>query len=117
MARKVVYQLVDDIDGTELIEGEGETVLFSLDGTNYEIDLSTDHARLLRAGLEKYIAVARTVAKNRGSGRSGGQRAPRGPKRDLTAIRNWANANGYTVSDRGRVPNAVIEAYDAAQGK
>lgn len=115
MARKVVYQLVDDIDGTELLEGEGETVVFSLDGTDYEIDLSTDHARLLRAGLEKYVSAARSVGKS--STRGSRTNAARGPKRDLSAIRAWANSNGFTVSDRGRVPNAVIEAYEAAKGK
>ncbi|WP_442973052.1 Lsr2 family DNA-binding protein [Rhodococcus sp. NBC_00294] len=30
------------------------------------------------------------------------------------AIREWANANGYEVSDRGRIPAAVVEAFDAA---
>jgi len=35
-------------------------------------------------------------------------------KSDLAAIRSWANQNGYKVSDRGRVPAAVVEAYDAA---
>ena len=32
MARRIVHQLVDDLDGTILEVGEGETVLFSLDG-------------------------------------------------------------------------------------
>lgn len=30
------------------------------------------------------------------------------------AIREWANANGYTVNSRGRIPAEVVEAYDAA---
>ena len=38
MARKIVHQLVDDLDGTVLEVGSGETILFSLDGTAYEID-------------------------------------------------------------------------------
>lgn len=40
MAQRVLTQLVDDIDGTELEDGQGETVTFALDGSNYEIDLS-----------------------------------------------------------------------------
>lgn len=44
MARRIVHQLVDDLDGTVLAPGEGETVLFLIDGTAYEIDL-TDAAR------------------------------------------------------------------------
>ena len=31
------------------------------------------------------------------------------------SIREWASANGYTVSERGRVPASVLEAYDALE--
>lgn len=114
MARKVVYQLVDDLDGTSLAEGEGETIRFSIDGNDLEIDLSTDHARLFRAATQKYVDAARVVGKSRTTkARSGGQ-ASSGPKRDLAAIRAWAATNGHQVSERGRIPNAVLEAYDAA---
>ena len=37
-----------------------------------------------------------------------------GPKRDLNAVREWANAMGEKVSTRGRVPTNIGEAYDAA---
>ena len=113
MARKIVYQIVDDIDGTTLDEGLGETVKFGLDGVEYEIDLSDEHAAELRAALEPYVAVAR-----RAGGRQ--QRGTRttlpatGPKRDLAAVRKWANANGHEVADRGRIPTAILEAYDEA---
>ena len=30
------------------------------------------------------------------------------------AIREWANKNGHTVSERGRIPSSVVEAYHAA---
>jgi hypothetical protein len=30
------------------------------------------------------------------------------------AIRTWANANGFTVGDRGRIAAGIIEAFDAA---
>lgn len=38
---------------------------------------------------------------------------PSGPDR-ARAIREWAAANGHTVSKRGRMSAAVIDAYDAA---
>lgn len=36
-----------------------------------------------------------------------------GEKRDLdlTAVREWAKENGYDVSDRGKLPRSVIDAY------
>jgi hypothetical protein len=33
----------------------------------------------------------------------------------LTAIRQWGKVNGYTISDRGRIPQEAVEAFDAAQ--
>ena len=54
MARRIVHQLVDDLDGTVLEVGEGETVHFSLDGVAYEIDLTEDNAAAFRAALAPY---------------------------------------------------------------
>ena len=117
MARRIVHQLVDDLDGSVLEVGEGETVLFSLDGTAYEIDLSDSNAAALRDAFGPYIAAARSVSSSRssGSGSTGGSRSRRRTgQRDYTEIRAWAKSNGYTVSERGRVPVSVLEAYDAA---
>ena len=124
MARRIVHQLVDDLDGTVLEPGEGETVLFSLDGTAYEIDLTDDNAAALRAALQPYAAagrsISRGVATTRGGGAgaaaagTGSRRQKRAGQRDYAPIREWAAANGYEVSERGRVPAAVLEAYDAA---
>ncbi|MFV0374362.1 Lsr2 dimerization domain-containing protein, partial [Microbacterium sp.] len=61
MTRRIVHQLVDDIDGTVLEVGSGETVLFSLDGTAYEIDLTDSNAAALRGALEPYTAAGRRV--------------------------------------------------------
>ncbi|WP_298743899.1 Lsr2 family protein [uncultured Microbacterium sp.] len=118
MARRIVHQLVDDLDGSVLEVGEGETVLFSLDGTAYEIDLTEENADALRAAFAPFVAAARSV-----SARSGGSASARGARgtaqkragqRDYAPIRAWAADNGYTVSERGRVPASILEAYDAA---
>lgn len=114
MARRIVHQLVDDIDGTLLEVGEGETVHFSLNGISYEIDLTTDNAQELRSVLEPYIAAGRrsSVA---GAARSSSTRKRAGSRNpETSAIREWANANGHKVSERGRIPETVLEAYRAA---
>ncbi len=55
MAQKVQTLLIDDLDG-----GEAEsTVRFGLDGTEYEIDLSAEHAEALRKALGPYVNAAR----------------------------------------------------------
>ncbi|MGF3056828.1 histone-like nucleoid-structuring protein Lsr2 [Microbacterium sp. YY-01] len=110
MARKIIHQLVDDIDGTVLEPGEGETVRFALDGTSYEIDLTSAHAEQLRQALNPYISAGRRAARP-GSG-SAGRRTQRNP--ETAAIRAWAAENGYSVSERGRVPASIVEAYRAA---
>jgi hypothetical protein len=116
MARRIVHQLVDDLDGTILEIGEGETVLFSLDGVAYEIDLTDGNAAALREALAPFVAAGRSVS-SRGSNGSGGS-APRKRRRtnqqDFSAIRAWAKENGHKVSERGRVPASVLEAYEAA---
>lgn len=119
MARKIVHQLVDDLDGSVLEVGDGETVLFSLDGTAYEIDLTHDNATALRDALAPYIDAARRVSSRtaapRGTSSGSSARAQkRAGQRDYGPIREWAAKNGYQVSERGRVPAQVLDAYDAA---
>jgi hypothetical protein len=108
MAQKLTF--VDDLDGTP-IEDAGGTVRFSIDGANYEIDLSAANAEKLTEALEKYVSAGRRV-------RSGGSAAPAAGKKSdpqrLKAIREWAAENGREVSSRGRIPVEVIDAYDAA---
>jgi hypothetical protein len=117
MARRIVHQLVDDIDGTVLEVGSGETVLFSLDGVAYEIDLTDAHAAALRDAVEPYIAAGRRIsgaARASGSSSSSGGGRRRTGQTDYAPIRAWAKDNGYQVSERGRVPASVIAAYEAA---
>ncbi len=105
MAQKVNIILVDDLDGSEA----DETVSFALDGTSYEIDLNEKNAAKLRDALSGYIGHARKVSttrKRRSSVSSSGPSA--------RELRDWARSNGYEVSDRGRVPAEVREAFEAA---
>jgi len=113
MAQKVQVTLIDDVDGAPA----DETVLFSLDGVNYEIDLTTENAAKLRDALAPWVGHARRAGGRRTpaprrSGRSSG--AARSGSGDAAKIREWARENGYTVSDRGRIPAEVTEAYAKA---
>lgn len=112
MARRIVHQLVDDIDGTLLEVGEGETVHFSLNGTAYEIDLTNAHAEELRAALAPFIDAGRRASAGAAKASAPRRRASRGS--EVAEIREWAKKNGHTVSERGRIPASVMEAYHAA---
>ncbi|GAB3553074.1 Lsr2 family protein [Arthrobacter tumbae] len=107
MAQKVKIILIDDLDGGEA----DETVRFGLDGTQYEIDLSSAHAEELRSTLSTYVSAARR--ESQAKQRQGG--APAARNQEAAQIREWAKANGYSVSSRGRVNSQIIEAYRAAQ--
>lgn len=113
MARRIVHQLVDDIDGSVLEVGEGETIHFSLNGTSYEIDLNGSHADELRAALEPYISAGRRAGSG-GAVRSASPRKRAGRNPEVAAIRAWAKENGHTLSERGRVPAPIVDAYNAA---
>ncbi|MFC4003171.1 Lsr2 family protein [Prauserella oleivorans] len=112
MAQRVLVSLVDDLDGSEA----DETVEFGLDGVTYEIDLSADNAEELRDTLAPYIEHARRAGgRKRAAGkRTNGQapvRSSASGREQNQAIRAWARENGFQISERGRIPSEVTEAY------
>lgn len=113
MAKKVVTTLVDDIDGTVIGEGKGETVMFALDGVGYEIDLTNSNSARLREEIAPYMAAGRIVAKLSKSPRARPTSTARSA--ELAAIREWARANGLAVPGRGRIPAVINDAYQAAK--
>jgi hypothetical protein len=111
MAQKIQTLFIDDIDGGE---ADG-TVRFGLDGTEYEIDLSSRHNDELRAALGTYVSHARKLS---GTARRATTRAGRKPSSiDTVAVRSWARENGYDIKDRGRVPADLVTKYREATGQ
>lgn len=105
MARKTQIILTDDVDGTEATG----TVTFTFDGVSYEIDLNDENAQRLRDDVAPWVEHARRVA---GRARRGTALASSGG--ETKKIREWAQSNGYSVSDRGRISEDVRQAYAAA---
>ena len=116
MAQKVIVELVDDLDGTA--SDDISTVSFSLDGADYEIDLTEENADNLRTSLEEFVAAARRtggrIKRNAGTTKPAPSR-PAASREQTKAIREWARQNGFDLADRGRIPANVIEAYEEAQ--
>lgn len=106
MARKVVTTLEDDLDGSEA----SETLNFSIDGAEYEIDLNSEHASELRSALSRYTDVARKTS----GGRGRPARKSSGSGTDAKAIRMWALDQGISVNTRGRIQADIVEKYQAA---
>lgn len=115
MAEKIIRVLTSDISGEEIADGKGETVTFALDNTTYEIDLTSKEADKFRGLFQDHIAAGRKVT-SRSSGASTRRSSGSGrSKEELAEIRTWAQENGHTVSERGRIKQDIIDAFDAAQ--
>ena len=111
MAQKVLVEMLDDIDGTPA----AHTIPFALDGVSYEIDLSEDNAAALRDELARYIGAARRIGGRKIRVATGQSTTSSSDRERNQQIRAWANANGYEVSERGRLSSEVIAAYEQAQ--
>ena len=107
MATKTEVVLIDDLNG----DPADTTVKFSLDKTEYEIDLSSANAAALRETLARYVNAARRapVARRRAVA---GKASYSGY--DPAAVRAWANGRGIEVNARGRIKADVVEQFRAA---
>ncbi|MCL0246675.1 Lsr2 family protein [Corynebacterium sp. CCM 8835] len=111
MARREITQYFDDLTQTPLSEDELHVVHFSLDGTDYSVDLNEEHANELRESLQRYIKVGR---KRTGGGTRQRRRSSGGSRNRTKEIRQWARENGYEVADRGKIPDNIVKAFNAA---
>jgi hypothetical protein len=103
-------------DGTEAVM----TIRLDSGTARYELDLCQTHlgeltgaGRRLRprrrsggAGSATRAASKTTAAKTRRRGRGA---------LDTAAVREWARGHGFTVSDRGRIPRRILEAFTASE--
>jgi hypothetical protein len=114
MAQKVITTLIDDLDGGEA----HESLTFGLDGKSYEIDLSEVNADKLRELLAPFVKVGR----RKSSAGTLPKQVTRGANKTVSSAlgvdpqeaRAWAKENGFEVSDRGRVPRPILEAFAKA---
>ena len=114
MAKQVITLLTDDLDGGEA----DRTLEFGLDGVTYTIDLSDKNIGKLRKALDPYLAVATRTGRGSGESRSVARRNAAGTparagREQNQAIREWAAKNGYELSERGRIPRNIVEAYQS----
>ena len=118
MAKETVTRLLDDLDGGVA----HETVRFGLDGTTYEIDLSSKNAKRLRSELAAYIdkgsrlPTRRVAGSTRTAGTRGRGTAP-GSRDQNRAIREWAQAKGFEVAERGRIRQEIVEEFHRTAGR
>lgn len=106
MVQKIISTLIDDLDGSEATE----RVTFALGGNYYEIDLNDEHAAELRDAFARYVDAGR-----RTGGRIHGKAAARrADEVDTKAVRQYLKEQGHKLSDRGRIPTALVQKYKEA---
>ena len=110
MAKQTTVTLIDDIDGGEA----EEQIEFAVDGKSYEIDLSAKNSKKLRDVLAPYVAAARRTGGRRTASAPAPAVRPVSDRQQNQAIREWATTQGMKISERGRIPSNVLEAYHAA---
>jgi hypothetical protein len=110
VAKQTTVTLVDDLDGSVA----DEQVEFAFEGKSYEIDLSSANSARLREALAPFVSAARRTSGRRRSGATVATSRPSTDREQNQAIREWAQQQGMKISERGRIPSNVLEAYHKA---
>lgn len=118
MAKRIVERLTSDVSGEEIpADSSGGTVEFAVSGSLYAVDLTAAELEQFNEVLTPYVDAAQKLThrgarmtKIRLSSAPTGRRS----KEQLASIRSWAKRNGHQVSERGRIPELVLTAFDAA---
>ncbi len=144
MAKKQVvsYSYTCDVCGNEIAETDAATASrkISWEGSDYTLDVCAVHGSELDTvlgAIKRFVDVSHRAGGRRGrrsattktTTPSPATRAPRArrtsgsttaatpaTRNNVGAVRAWAQANGYNVGDRGRIPASVVAAYEAANG-
>lgn len=112
MAKTTIVQVSDDLDGS----ANASEVRFAFEGTEYTIDLNSKNRKALEKALRPYVEAGTKVSGRRSAAnRSARSKRSGSSSVDLAAVRAWAKENGHQVSDRGRLPKTVLDAYTASQ--
>ena len=112
--------VVDDIDGSE----GASPFKFSLDGTDFIIDLNARNAVKLRGIFVPYVEAGRKSgapkrrvprAATNGHGSANGISKPAVVVAASNAeVREWAISQGITVKAMGRLPAEIVDRYHGA---
>ena len=101
----------DGTDAVTTIRMDNGTARYELDLCQSHFDELTGAGRRLRPRRRTGGTRSATKAANKAPAAKTRRRGRSGP--DTAAVREWARANGHTVSDRGRIPGDILEAFAA----
>ncbi len=100
MAERVIRQLIDDMDGSEIPEGAGERIAFSVRGIDYQIDLTAGNAAAFDKALKPFLGAA-TQIQHDGQATQVANAQQRGPKTNSRgAVRRATTKGSRRALDR-----------------
>ena len=109
MAQKVSVTYACDFDQREIPQGQHRLRRFSIDGRDYEIDLCARHSERFDEAVSSFASHARKA-----SGRLvRAKRRTAAHRKHSAQVRAWARANGFALSERGRIPSDVVSRYES----
>jgi predicted ATPase len=109
VAQKLSVTYACDYDEREIPQGQHRLRRFSIDGRDYEIDLCLRHSERFDEAVSNFASHAR-----KSSGRPAlTKRRTAAHRKHSARVRAWAKANGFTVSERGRIPTDVVSKYES----
>lgn len=118
MAQRVIMAMTDDLTGEEFDDDQGQTFFYAVQGTQYEIDLTTANVKEFEQLLAPYIAVSRKSKGNAAPKYSGSKAAKASTSDkgyDVAELREWAAANGIEVAARGRIKQSTVDEFLASK--
>lgn len=101
--------LIDDLDGTVA----DHTIAFVIQGNRYTIDLSKKNAKKFWDAINPFIEAA----KNLDAAHTEVIEAETAAVTQRQTIRDWARKQGYEVSSRGRISQAIEDAFKESQNQ
>lgn len=111
MSKRQMDVLVDDIDGTTIVdESQGRTVPVKIGDIDVELDLTNENIAKLEETFREFLGTGTPAPFNQNGSAS---RAANSTE-DLQVIREWARRNGHKVNARGRIPFSVMDAFTKA---
>jgi len=124
VARKERVSIIDDFTNKEVTEEEVRAVSLIVEGVEYELDLTDDSVKALYAALGPFIDGVTPVPPKQSRVAQSAESRERARR-----VRAWWHAaadvgmkqsNGLPLpqpNDRGRIPKAVLELYNASNGE
>lgn len=111
MSKRQMEVLVDDIDGTPIVdESQGRTIPVQIGDFVAELDLTNENIERLESTFREFISAGEGT--NVPASRNGTR--PTASTEDLSVVREWARKNGYKINARGRIPFSVMDAFTKA---